>query len=181
MLVDLSPRRSGDQLLNVIEHAAEHPGMAVLDTPFADADTVTEVGQVDAVLLFDVLVGLVAPDWDEVLELYAPVTSCFVIANPQWEGEATVRLVDLGREAYLQAVPTSQFHTELFDHLDEWHTGQQRPYRDAQGIWQWGITDTGLVAKLSELGFSLKREWSLSQPVGTEGFVNKAFVFNRSE
>ena len=180
-LVDLSPRRSGDQLLNVIEQAAEHPGMAVLDTPFADADTVTEVGRVDAVLLFDVLVGLVDPDWDEVLELYAPATSCFVIANPQWEGDTTVRLIELGRERYLEAVPPTPFHTDLFDRLDEWHPGQQRPYRDTQGIWQWGITDAELVAKLSELGFSLEREWSLNPPVQTEGFLNKAFVFSRSD
>jgi hypothetical protein len=180
-LVDLSPRRAGDQVLNVIEQASARPGMEVLDTNFADPDTVTDLGQVDAILLFDVLVGMVDPDWDQVLELYAPATSSFVIANPQWEAsETTVRLIDLGREKYLEAVPPTTFHTELFDRLDEWYPGQHRPYRDARGIWQWGITDADLVAKLEELGFSLEREWSLNPPVQTRGFLNKAFVFRRS-
>jgi GT2 family glycosyltransferase len=181
-LVDLSPGRAGDQLLNVIEQAAERPGMEVLDSSFADPDTVTCLGQVDAILLFDVLLAMVDPDWDQVLEMYAPATSCFVIGNPQWElAETTVRLVDLGRERYLEAVPPGRFHTELFDRLDEWHPGQHRPYRDTRGIWQWGITDADLVAKLDELGFSLKHEWSLTPPVQTKGFLNKAFVFTRFE
>ena len=180
-LVDVSPRRAGDQLLNVIEQAAERPGMEVLDGSFADPATVADLGQVDAILLFDVLVGMVDPDWDRVLEMYAPATSSFVIANPQWElGETTVRLIDLGREKYLEAVPPAKFHTELFDRLDEWHPGQHRPYRDTAGIWQWGITDADLAAKLDELGFSLKHEWSLDPPVQTKGFVNKTFVFSRS-
>ncbi len=147
-LVDVSPRRAGDQLLNVIEQAAERPGMEVIDGSFADPATVTDLGKVDAVLLFDVLVGMVDPDWDQVLEMYAPATSSFVIGNPQWElGETTVRLLELGREKYLEAVPPSKFHTELFDRLDEWHPGQHRPYRDTAGIWQWGITDTDLVGE----------------------------------
>ena len=180
-LVDVSPRRAGDQLLNVIEQAAERPGMEVLDGNFADPATVADLERVDAILLFDVLVGMVDPDWDRVLELYAPATSSFVIGNPQWElGETTVRLIDRGREEYLEAVPPAKFHTELFDRLDEWHSGQHRPYRDTAGIWQWGITDTDLVAKLHELGFSLDRDWRLNPPVQTKGFVNKTFVFSRS-
>ncbi len=174
--------RAGDQLLNVIEHASERPGMEVLDTSFADPDTVSDLGQVDAILLFDVLVGMVDPDWDQLLELYAPATSSFVIANPQWElSETTVRLIDLGRERYLEAVPSAKFHTELFDRLDEWHPGQHRPYRDTRGLWQWGITDADLVTKLDALGFAMEQEWSLNSPVGTTGFLNKAFVFSRSE
>jgi hypothetical protein len=181
VLIDLSPRRAGDQVLNVIEQASERPGLEVVDTSFADPDTVADLGQVDAVLMFDVLVGMVDPDWDELLEMYAPAASSFVIANPQWElGESTVRLLDLGRERYLEAVPPSPFHTELFDRLDEWYPGQHRPYRDTRGIWQWGITEADLVAKLEALGFSLEREWSLNPPVGTTGFLNKAFVFTRS-
>jgi hypothetical protein len=181
-LVDISPRRAGDQLLNVIDQAAERPGMEVVDGSFSDPATVTDLGKVDAILLFDVLVGMVDPDWDEVLEMYAPATSSFVIGNPQWEpSEETVRLIDLGRESYLEAVPPAKFHTELFDRLDEWHPGQHRPYRDTAGIWQWGITDTALVAKLAELGFSLEHEESLNPPVQTNGFVNKTFVFTRSD
>jgi hypothetical protein len=34
---------------------------------------------------------------------------------------------------------------------------------------------------MDELGFSLVREWSLSPPPETEGFVDKTFVFSRPE
>jgi Glycosyltransferase like family len=178
-LVDVGAGRDRDQLLNVIEQAAERPNMRVLEGSFSDPQTVTEIGQVDAIFLFDVLLRMVDPDWDGVLELYAPATSCFVIANPQWQGGgSTVRLIDLGREKYLEAVPPWPGHSELFDHLNDWHPGQQRPYRDITGVWQWGITDADLKAKMGELGFSLNREWSLNRHPQAKSFVNKTFVFS---
>jgi hypothetical protein len=180
-LVDARARRARADLLSAIELAAERPGMRVLDRAFSDPRTVSEIGEVDAILLFDVLHHMVDPEWDQVLDLYAPVTASFVIANPQWErDETTVRLIDLGREQFLEAVPPTDTHAELFDRLDDWHKGQQRLYRDATDVWQWGVTDADLKAKLGELGFSVKREWEVSRPPQAKGFVNKAFVFSRS-
>jgi hypothetical protein len=153
----------------------------VLDRAFADQSTVSEIGEVDAILMFDVLHHMVDPDWDQLLDLYAPVTSTFVIANPQWErSETTVRLIDLGREQFLDAVPPTESHTELFDRLDDLHKGQQRLFRDGTHVWQWGITDADLKAKLGELGFSVQHEWELGRLPQAEGFVNKVFVFSRS-
>jgi len=181
-LVDARARRARAHLLSAIELAAERPGMRVLDRAFSDPRTVSEIGEVDAILLFDVLHHMVDPAWDQVLDLYAPVTSSFVIANPQWErGETTVRLVDLGREQFLEAVPPTDTHAELFDRLDDWHKGQQRLYRDATHVWQRGITDADLKAKLGELGFSVKHEREVGRPSQAKGFVNKAFVFSRSD
>jgi Glycosyltransferase like family len=180
VLIDVRAMRPRDQLLSTIEEAAERPGMEVLDASFSDPETVAEIGQVDAILLFDVLVRMVEPDWDQVLELYAPATASFVITNPEWEGDETVRLIELGRESYLRSVPPWDAHRELFDRLDDWHEGQERAHRDANHVWQWGITDADLTAKMEELGFSLERDWSLDSPPDTEGFVNRTFVFTRS-
>jgi hypothetical protein len=63
-------------------------------------------------------------------------------------------LPDLGREKFLEAVPPWLSHRELFDHLDNPHGAQ---HRDPTDVWQWGITDSDLVAKLEELGFTLDR------------------------
>ena len=180
VLIDVRAQRPRGHLLSAIEQASERPGMEVIDAAFSDPETVSEFGEVDAVLLFDLLHRLVEPDWDRVLELYAPATSSFLITNPQWEGGETVRLIELGREGYMEAVPPWEGHRELFDLLDDWHEGQQRSYRDSNHVWQWGITDPDLRAKMEELGFSLEREWSLDTPPDTEGFVNRAFVFTRS-
>ena len=103
--------------------------MEVIDASFSHPDTVDEIGQVDTIMLFDVLQRMVEPDWDQVLELYAPATSSFVITNPQWEGDTTVRLTDLTREEYAEAVPPWDAHRELFERLDDWHEGQERRYR----------------------------------------------------
>lgn len=182
VLIDARAMRPRDQLLSAIEEAAERPGMEVLDASFSDPETVAELGQIDAILLFDILLRMVDPDWDQLLELYAPATSSFVITNPQWEGgETSVRLIDLGRDKYLQAVPPWDAHRELFDRLDEWHEGQDRQYRDSNHVWQWGITDADLAAKMEELGFALEQEWSLDAPPDTAGFVNRTFVFTRSQ
>jgi hypothetical protein len=167
--------------LSAIELAAERPGLSVVDGYAFDPETIAEVGEVDAVLLINVLLQAVAPDWDRVLELYAPLTSCFVIVNPQWQGERTVRLIELGREAFLEAVPATEGHRTLFDRLDDWYPAQQRPYRDASTMWQWGVTDRDLVAKLAELGFALVHERNLAGFAGAEGFTNRAFVFSRPE
>ena len=85
--------------------------MRIVDGDAFDPATVAEIGNVDGVFMFNLLLHTVAPDWDRVLELYAPTTRCLVIANPQWqEGEQTVRLIDLGRERFLEAVPASERH-----------------------------------------------------------------------
>jgi Glycosyltransferase like family len=181
VLIDVRASRPRDHLLSAIEEATERPGMEVVDASFSDPETVAEVGQVDAILLFDVLHRMVEPDWDQMLELYAPATSSFVITNPQWEGDTTVRLIDLGPKKYTEAVPPWGAHRELFDRLDDWHEGQERPYRDSNQVWQWGITDADLRTQMEQLGFSLEREWSLEPPPETEGFVNRSFVFARPQ
>jgi hypothetical protein len=180
-LIDVASWRARDHLLSLIEQASERPGLRVLDAGFSDPRTVAEIGDVDAILLFDVLLRMASPDWDSVLELYAPATSHFVIANPQWErDETSVRLIELGREAYLAAVPPWQNHLELFDRLDDWYANQPRRYRDGTHVWQWGISDADLVRKMDELGFRLERERTLNPHPDTDGFVNKTFVFSRS-
>ena len=175
-------RRPRDQLLNVIERAAEHPGMRVLDGDALTRETITEIGTVDAVLLIDVLLHTVDPDWDRLLQLWAPATSCFVIVNPQWrQGEETIRLIDLGREGFARAVPPYPSHRQLFDRLEEWYPAQHRPVRDARFVWQWGITDADLEAQLAQLGFSRDYERDLGAFPGADAFIDKAFVFSRPE
>jgi hypothetical protein len=182
VLADARAGRGRAQLLDAIEHAAERPGLRVVDGDAFDADTIAEIGEVDAVFLFNVLLHAVAPDWERVLEVYAAATSCFVIANPQWRGSAeTVRLIDLGRDRYLETVPTSAANRDLFERLDDWSPAEQRLNRDSRTIWQWGITDGDLKAKLEELGFGLDLERSHGPFAGAEAFENKTFVFSRRD
>jgi hypothetical protein len=122
------------------------------------------------------------PTWDAVLELYARTADAFVIAGPFWgEGEDSVRLIELGRERYLEAVPHWQPHLTLFDHLDEWNEAQERRYREAPDVWQWGITEPDLVHRLEALGFAMRQEATLHPLPGANGFAQRSFLFARTE
>lgn len=157
-----------------------------LQRNFALPETAQEVGEVDCVMLFDVLLHQVKPDWDEVLKAYAPYTQSFLIFNQQFTGANTVRLIDQGREWYLRHVPHSPGDTheykELFEQPDELHPEYTdgRTYRDMHAVWQWGISDQDLKSKMEEFGFSMIYERDCGLWPGVEEIKNKAFVFERA-
>ena len=159
------------------------PGMEIIQGNFGDPDTAAAVGEVDAIFLFDVLLHQVAPDWDEVLALYAPRTRLFLIYNQQFTAlPHTVRLLDLGREEYFRHVPHSPDegpYLSLFEKLNEIHPQHQRPYRDIHNVWQWGIVDADLTAKMRELGFEQVYFKDLGRFADTHSFENHAFIFQK--
>lgn len=162
--------------------ARAHPQLELVRGDFGSEAVRDRVGQVDAVLLFDVLLHQVAPDWDEILALYAPVTRCFCIVNPQWVGSAeTVRLLDLGAEQYLASVPPQPNHDEVVQRPDELHPVHDRPYRDVHEVWQWGIRDEALAAALGRLGFRQAFYENEGAWNGLERFENHGFVFLRDD
>jgi hypothetical protein len=162
--------------------ARSHPQLELVRGDFGAPPVRDRVGEVDAVLLFDVLLHQVAPDWDEVLALYAGVARCLCIVNPQWVGGTeTVRLLDLGPEEYLASVPPQENHDEVVRRPDEIHPVHRRPYRDVHEIWQWGIRDETLVATLERLGFRQALYANEGSWNGLERFENHGFVFFRDD
>ena len=166
---------------DIVELAAKsHPQLSLLHESFGDPTVPQQIGEVDVIMLFDVLLHQVAPDWDEILERYAPVTQSFAIYNQQWTGEGSkVRLLDLGEEGYFRNVPhnTHPTYEGLFDRLDELHPQHNRPWRDVHNIWQWGITDDDLRGKLKALGFE-ETYYRNHGPFGIlPNIENHAFVF----
>src|SRR3954464_14568529 len=142
------------------------------------------IGEVDAALFFDVLLHQVAPDWDELLERYAPRVQAIAIVQPQWNGPETIRLLDLGEQDYLAAIPAADMshgsiYNGLFERLDETNEQRGRPWRDVHDIWQWGITDESLTEKMTALGFELCHAEDNGPWRGLERFHEGAFVFAR--
>jgi hypothetical protein len=171
----------------VRERLPSYPELRIIEGNFGDAATVEQVGDVDVVFLFDTLLHQVNPDWNEILELYAPHTQAFLIHNQQYTGEHTVRLLDLGEEKYFRnayrgaGVDREQPpYDRLFEKLDEISPKHGRPWRDIHEIWQWGITDGDLVAKLGSLGFTLDCFRNLRRFKDLEWFERHAFAFSRS-
>ena len=165
----------------VRSRSAGYPALQLVDGFFGDPDTVAAVGEVDALVLFDVLLHQVDPDWDEVLRRYAAQVKAFIVVNPQYTvGETTIRLFDLGKDGYLANVPPEQIPID-FDNLDAVDERYGRPVRDIHEIWQWGITDRDLVATMAGLGFTLVRLENAGRWRGMTNFDNVGFVFVRND
>lgn len=167
----------------VVNRAKSYPQLRLINGNFGSQEVADKVGRVDAVLLFDVLLHQVAPDWDAILETYAKNVRALVIYNQQWTGSGSnVRLLDLGEEEYFRNVPhkrRQENYKNLFDKLDEIHPEHDRPWRDVHHIWQWGITDTDLESKVGELGFKLLHKKNCGRFGRLPNFENHAFIFAR--
>ncbi len=165
----------------VIDRAKKYPQLHVINGDFGSQAVVDQVGGVDAIFLFDVLLHQVAPDWETLLEMYAKNVRLLAIYNRQWTGsDTTVRLLDLGEAEYFRIVPADpkvEPYKDLFKKLDQKHPYADRPWRDVQSIWQWGITDDDLESTAARLGFRLLyKKWCGKL---SEHFENQAFIFSR--
>lgn len=167
----------------VIHRARQFTQLRTITGNLGDETIAREVGNVDAIFLFDVLLHQVAPNWDRVLEIYARQTKCFIIYNQQWIGsDQTVRLLELGEEEYFKNVPherTEEPYDSLFQRLKEKHPTHDRTWKDVSVIWQWGITDIDLTAKVESLGLRLQFMKNCGRFGKLANFENHAFVFSK--
>ncbi len=159
--------------------AARRPQVELVQGNFGATNSANAVGEVDAVLFYDVLLHQVDPDWHAVFGLYAERVRCILVLNQQWTaaGDGAIRLLDLGPEEYLANVPQSEFHSEALANLDEIHPQHGRPWRDVHHIWQWGITDASLRQTAAECGFREAFYEDLGPFPGLSNFSNRAFLF----
>jgi hypothetical protein len=160
------------------------PGLTHLPGNFGRREVAEALGHVDVCMFYDVLLHQVDPDWHEVLALYAPACRRVAIVQPQWNGPETVRLLDLGEHDYMAAIPEAEaahgsVYDGLFERLDEINQQRGRPWRDVHDIWQWGISDRDLIARMGELGFGLRLFENTGPWRGLERFHESAFLFDR--
>lgn len=172
------------------ERFAQYPQFSVLKGAFGLRQTVDALPNVDALFLFDILLHQVDPDWDAILDLYAGKARVILIYNQQWIGsEKTERLLDLGPDAYLRNTPfAATAHSEAKRAVETIFARRHEPHEkfggkkrgDTPDIWQWGITDPDLVAKMWSLGFKLDwmRNYGPFSPA-MPNFENHGFWFSK--
>ncbi|WP_082959256.1 hypothetical protein [Mycobacterium mantenii] len=167
----------------VIERAKAYPQLRLVSGNFGDEAIADDVGHVDAIFLFDVLLHQVKPDWDTILAMYAKNVRVLVIYNQQWTGsDHTVRLLDLGEKEYFRNVPHPRYrkpYKNLYEKLDEKHPDHDRPWRDVHHIWQWGITDADIESTVGALGFKFLYKKECGRFGRLPNFQNRAFIFAR--
>jgi hypothetical protein len=168
----------------VLHKSQSEKSLKLVRGNFGDESVVAQVGTVDAILLFDVLLHQVKPDWDEVLGRYSTRTNYFIVFNQQWIGtEQTVRLIDLGRDEYFRNVPHDKDHPTyraLFEKMNELHPQHNRMWRDIHNVWQWGITDHDLIQTMEKLGFKMQHYKNHGRFGSLPNFENHAFVFQKT-
>ena len=142
-----------------------------------------QIGKVDAIFLFDVLLHQVNPDWNDIIKLYSQCTDYFIIFNPQWTGSKdSIRLLDLGRDEYFKNVPHNKLHPAyktLFDKMYEINPQHQRIWRDIHNVWQWGITDCDLLSNMENLEYEMRWTKNYGRWGNLPNFENHAFVFQK--
>jgi len=160
---------------NVLEpvkaSAVDYPQLKLIETNFGSSNAITKT---DVILFFDILLHQVNPDWDKMLEMYAPKTKYFLIHNPQFNNNTTVRLLDLGKDEYFNQCPKLTNNV----HYNKLFTEQEHEVRDIHNIWQWGITDKDLQDVMTNLGFELTytiegNNW------GETKFKSRGFIFKK--
>jgi hypothetical protein len=168
----------------VINKSRKYENLTVIKANFGDSSVLQQMGKVDAIFLFDVLLHQVKPDWDEILDMYSPVTNCFVVFNQQFiKSEKTIRLLDLGHDEYFRNVPHDREHPTymaLFEKMYDTHPQHNRIWRDIHNVWQWGITDHDLIRKLKSLRFTMQYYKNCGQFGRLKNFENHSFVFQKT-
>ena len=160
-----------------------HSSLTLIEGNFGDEKVYNQLPQVDLIILFDVLLHQVNPDWDEILEIYSKKADHFLIYNQQWiRGSESIRLLDLGEVEYFNNTPHERDfgpYRDLFKKLDELNISHNRLWRNVHNIWQWGITNQSLLSKLDSLGFELQYYENCGDVHNLQNFENRIFLFSK--
>ena len=170
-----------------IETADAHPKVEVVSALLGSRQALDAVGRVDALIMYDILLHQVRPDWDDFLLKWLPHAGVLILFNQNWLGSArTIRFVDRGLDWYSRNVHVWEDDVnnraglkawfDKHDRLDEWG----RRLRDSHHYWQWGIRPLDLVRLLARGGFELIYMKRYPFGSGTPWIVNDAMVFQRA-
>ncbi|MEK7432691.1 MAG: hypothetical protein AABZ74_06145 [Cyanobacteriota bacterium] len=170
---------------NAIEVCRKYSKIEIINDNFAEKDVIyNKIGNVDLVILFDVLLHQVSPDWYRVLQMYSEISDYILIYNPQYtKSKISIRLFDLGEEEYYNNIPNDNknegYYKDLFKNFFTYIEYYKRIQRDLHNIWQWGITDSDLLHVMDKLGFDLFDFQTYGLFYGLKNFENKSFIFKK--
>jgi hypothetical protein len=147
---------------------------------FSKQNIAAQVGMVDVIFFFDVLLHQANPSWSEVLAEYAGRTKCMVIFNQQYvRSQQTIRLTSLPFEDYCAIAPRGgvEVYKYIYAHAEEIHPEYLKPWKDIHNIFQRGITDSDLRSHMKLLGYREMSYRNYGQFSDLPAFENHAFVF----
>ena len=177
----------GNITLPTRERAASALRVELVETALGSTEAHEAVGFVDAIIMFDILLHQVRPDWDEFLLRWSRQTDTLIVYNQNWLlTPRTVRFVDRGLEWYRRNVVVSE--DECATSLDRWFARHHerdprgRLERDSYDFWQFGIRPLELINLLARHGFELVHMNRDPMPFGADypWIVNDGMLFRRA-
>lgn len=166
----------------LLKKLSQQPNLSVMQKDFARKETIEQIGAVDVVYFFDVLLHQANPSWNDILTEYAKHASCIVIFNQQYiKGATTVRLTDLPLEEYIRLAPRGRdaVYKHVYAHANEIHPEYDKPWKDIHNIFQWGITDGDLRSMMEHLGFKERYFHNYGRFSNLPAFEKHAFIFTK--
>lgn len=171
------------------ERAEEHPRVELVEAMLGSQQALDAVGDVDALIMYDILLHQVKPDWDRFLLNWLPHTNVLIVFNQNWLKTArTIRFVDRGLDWYYKNVYVWEDDWNTRARLEAWfdkhHQRDEdgRLERDNHWYWQFGIRPLELVGLLAKNGFELvymkrhRHAFGRSRP----WIVNDGLIFQRA-
>lgn len=166
------------------ERASRWPQLRLEEGDLGAPRLLDSLGKVDALIIFDVLLHQVDPDWDLFLARYAERADFIIIYNQTLVDEdSTVRFVDRGLDYYLAHTPYMGRREEIADwfsrHQQPSRKFHRKPARDSHRYWQWGITQADLMRVIWEAGFQVDFLQNFGPWPGLPCIENHGFVCSR--
>ncbi|MDE2689506.1 MAG: hypothetical protein OXI49_03270 [Acidobacteriota bacterium] len=169
------------------DRAGQHPRVQLVETLLGSREAHEAVGHVGAVIMFDILLHQVDPDWNDFLLAWSRQTDTLVIHNQNWlKTPRTIRFVERGLEWYRRNVVV--WEDEYAPSVERWFArhherdSRGRLERDSYDFWQWGIRPLELINLLARHGFELVHMDRDALPFGPHypWIVNDGMVFRRA-
>jgi hypothetical protein len=140
------------------QRATGYPQLKLISGALGDSQIAKEIGKVDAIIMYDIILHQVKPDWDEFLEMWGRRAKHLIIYNQNWTlDDEPVRFIDRGLDWYAKNVPNTgeEGVRKWFAKHDDMSPEPGTKMRDVHYFWQWGIPLKSLTAKLESIGFKI--------------------------
>jgi hypothetical protein len=140
------------------KRAQNYQNINLIEGSLGSDVTHARVGNVDAVIMFDILLHQANPDWDKFLIKYCNSSNILIIYNQNWlMDKKTIRFLELGVDKYLELVPHSNAENvkKWFQSHLEYNEEQDCLNKNIHNFWQYGITTPDMINLIYEQGFNI--------------------------
>jgi hypothetical protein len=140
------------------ERAQNYPQLELISGALGDTEIAKKIGNVDAIIMYDIILHQVNPNWDKFLEIWGKQAKHLIIYNQDWTLDAEpVRFIDRGADWYIKNVPSGGEGPvkNWFAAHDTFNEATKGKLRDVHYFWQWGIPLKSLTKKLEKIGFHI--------------------------